>query len=117
MPQESIHMLSVRPLEHDDIAEVLRINAAAQPAVFRLDVEELARLMEISSRHLVACQRDRMIAGYVLVFSNDDPYDGEEFQVLRSRIAGPFLYIDQIAIEQRARGAGAGRMLYQSLAE
>jgi predicted GNAT superfamily acetyltransferase len=110
-------MLSIRTLERGDITEVLRINAAAAPAVFRLDGDELARLMEMSSRHRVACQADRMIVGYALVFSSEDPYDGEEFQAFRTLVAEPFLYIDQVAVEAQLRGAGTGRTLYQSLAE
>ena len=105
-------MLSIRAMESSDTTQVLRINAAAVPAVFRLDAVELVRLMEMSSRHFVACQADRRIAGYVLVFSSEDPYDGEEFQAFRTNVAEPFLYINQVAIEARLRGAGTGRILF-----
>jgi hypothetical protein len=109
-------MLTVRPLRHDDTTEVLRLNEAAAPAVFRLDFAELSRLMGISTLHLAAVQSDAIFAGYVLAFSKEQPYDGEEFLALRLSVAESFVYVDRIAIEERARGTGIGRMLYQELA-
>jgi predicted GNAT superfamily acetyltransferase len=115
-PRSSGFTVTVRPLRHDDATDLLRLNAAAAPAVFRLDCPELSRLMGISSLHLAAAQSDATLAGYVLAFSREQPYDGEEFLVLRSSVAEAFVYVDQIAIEERARGTGIGTMLYQELA-
>jgi predicted GNAT superfamily acetyltransferase len=109
-------MLTIRPLRHDDTPAVLGLNGAAAPAVFRLDLPELSRLMAISPLHLAAVQSDGTLAGYALAFSSEQPYDGEEFIALRSSMAAAFVYVDQIAIDERARGTGIGRMLYQELA-
>jgi predicted GNAT superfamily acetyltransferase len=108
-------MIAFRSLRPDDCVDVLRINAAAGPAVFRLDPPELSRLTRISSLHLVAVRDDDAIAGYALAFSSDDPYDGQEFLAFRASIAEPFWYVDQIAVESRLRSMGVGRMLYEAL--
>lgn len=72
--------------------------------------------MEISGHHLAAVRADGTLAGYALAFSKEQAYDGEEFLALRAAIAGSFVYVDQIAVDESARGAGIGRMLYQALA-
>jgi len=108
-------MIAIRPLRPDDRADVLRINAAAGAAVFRLDPPELSRLTRISCLHLVAARADDAIAGYVLAFSSNDAYDGQEFLAFRTSIDEPFWYVDQIAVERRSRGMGIGRMLYEAL--
>lgn len=109
-------MLKIRPLQHDDKADVLRLNDAAAPAVFRLNVSALSGLMAISDLHLVAVSADGIVAAYALVFSKEQPYDGEEFLAFREAIAEPFLYVDQIAVDESARGSGIGKMLCQALA-
>jgi hypothetical protein len=109
-------MSSICLLEPGHGTEVLRINAAAGAAVFRLDARELSRLTTLSSSHLIARADDGDILGYLLAFSRDDDYDGEEFLAFRSAIDEPFLYIDQVAIDSRFRGTGIGRGLYEALA-
>lgn len=108
-------MFILRPLQSRDVDAVLRLNAAATPAVFALDALELARLMAISSLHLVALGAGDRLAGYALAFSHDQPYDGEEFRTLCRSLAIPFLYVDQIAVDPQHRAAGVGRMLYAAL--
>jgi len=108
-------MIAIRPLRLDDRADVLRINAAAGAAVIRLDPPELSRLTRISCLHLVAARAGDAIAGYVLAFSSNDAYDGQEFLAFRSSFDEPFWYVDQIAVESRCREMGVGRMLYEAL--
>ena len=107
-------MLSIRPLMPADVAQVLNINVAARPNVAALDRLELARLAELSPTHIVAADGDA-VCGYALNFGRDDDYDGEEFLVLRSLIAQPFVYIDQVAVAGRVRSQGIGRRLYEAL--
>ena len=110
-------MRSVCSFEPEHASDVLRINAAAGVAVCRLDARELSRLAAISPFHLIALADDGKVLGYLLAFSRDDGYDGEEFLALRSAIDEPFLYIDQVAIDSRLAGTGIGRMLYGALAQ
>lgn len=110
-------MSSICSLGPAHASEVLRINHSAGAAVFRLDARELSRLLAISPLHSIARGEDGAVRGYLLAFSRDDQYDGEEFLALRAAIDEPFLYIDQIAIDSRFRGAGIGRLLYEALAQ
>ena len=59
---------------------------------------------------------DGRLAGYALVFAGEHGYDGEEFGLLRSKLADGFAYVDQIAVVPSCRGAGVGRALYDSIA-
>lgn len=107
----------IRVLRSEDAESVLRLNAAATPAVFAFDAFELARLMAMSGLHLAVTAPEGGLVGYALAFSHDQPYDGEEFLALGRSIGVPFHYIDQIVVDPHARAAGLGRMLYERLAE
>lgn len=107
-------MLSIRTLVPADNAQVLSLNAGAQPHVAPLDGAELERLQALSQAHLVA-EEGEVIVGYVLAFAREDAYDGEEFLTLRSMIPQSFVYIDQIVILGTARRAGIARRLYGAL--
>lgn len=107
---------SLAPNDHD-IEQVLDLNAAALPAVATLDRPELVRLMALSPEHLAIESNADSVIGYALIFTSDADYDGEEFHRLRQRLAAPFLYIDQIVIDESARGKGLGRAVYDRLAQ
>jgi hypothetical protein len=108
-------MKSIRSLGSDTHSQVLNLNAEAQPAVTSLDRAELLRLCALSQAHLVAVDSGNSILGYALAFYHDADYEGEEFQALKSLLAEPFLYVDQIVISRAVRGTGLGRALYEQL--
>lgn len=110
-------MTTLRALRADDELPVLGINADSQPHVARLWPAELTRLLALSAQHVIVEDAAGGVIGYALVFAHDADYDGEEFQILRQRIAEPFLYIDQIALAPSARGRGIGRLVYAGLAQ
>ena len=110
-------MTTLRTLRADDELSVLGINADSQPHVARLWPAELTRLRALSAEHVVVANEAGGVIGYALVFAHDADYDGEEFQILRQRLAEPFLYIDQIALAPSARGRGIGRLVYAGLAQ
>jgi uncharacterized protein len=107
-------MFSIRKLAHSDNAQVLSLNAKAQPHVAHLDANELHRLQSLSQAHLVA-EENAAILGYALAFDRNDAYDGEEFLALRSLIPQAFLYIDQVVVLGSAQKSGIGRSLYNAL--
>ena len=107
-------MISIRALAPGDAADVLSLNASATPNVARLDAAELSRLLGLSRDHLVATEREA-IRGYALTFYSEHAYDGEEFLELRSLIARPFVYIDQVVVDRAARRTGIGRDLYGAI--
>jgi predicted GNAT superfamily acetyltransferase len=106
--------VSIRPLMSPDAGQVLSLNASARPNVAPLDGIELARLQGLSREHIVAVEGAE-IRGYALVFAHDHAYDGEEFLALRSLIAQPFIYIDQVVVLRSAQGTGIGRLMYRTI--
>jgi len=111
-----LHVIGIRAMTETDSTEVLRINSSSRPGVAPLHYEELARLLALPNEHLVAAEDNDSALGYVLAFHREAPYDGEEFLVLRSAIAEPFIYIDQVAVAAGRKGRGLGRALYAELA-
>jgi len=106
----------VRPWRDADIEAVLRINAVSQPHVARLDRAEIRRLLVMGARIWVVTCDDDEVAAYLIAFSGDAPYDGEEFAYFGGRLDGGFLYVDQLAIHPDHRRSGLGLALYDHMA-
>ena len=104
----SAHIRRARP---EDFHEILKINAESSPHVARLEPEDLRRLAALASVAWVAMDSVRVV-GYVLAFLSSDVYEGEEFQAFRGRSERPFLYIDQVAVCAKARGANIASQMY-----
>ncbi|MBS0580362.1 MAG: GNAT family N-acetyltransferase [Proteobacteria bacterium] len=108
-------MIRVRAMTEGDALRVLGVNAAAGSGVASLDAAELARLLALPNEHRVAIAGEDAAFGYALAFPREAAYDGEEFRALRSAIAAPFIYIDQVAVAAAHHRRGLGRALYQAL--
>jgi predicted GNAT superfamily acetyltransferase len=108
-------MHSIQPLKPETYPQILTLNGEAQPAVTRLDENELLRLSILSDAHHVVVDSNDVVVGYMLAFYYDANYDGEEFGALRKIITAPFLYVDQIVISSAVRGTGLGRALYHRM--
>ena len=96
-----------------DNPSVLRINSESVPDVARLDSCELNRLQSLSAHHLVGECTEAGVVAYLLGFTRDAAYDGEEFARFQASVTAPFLYIDQVAVTSRAKGKGIGAALYR----
>lgn len=114
----STELPELRPFLRDatsgDYDAIFRINAESRPGVSALtpdylealiDECELFRLVEIGDH----------LAGYLCALGRRASYDGEEFRWFQDRIAGNFLYIDQVAIERGSRRRALGGILYDDL--
>ena len=108
-------MIKVRHLSMNDRYEVLRINAAARPAVAALDEIEAARVLGLPNHHLVATNSAGTVLAYILAFDANSSYDGEEFQEFLLKTPAPFVYIDQVAVHAAWRGMGIGKAFYGAL--
>jgi predicted GNAT superfamily acetyltransferase len=102
--------ISIRPAEPADLQAILAINAAGQPGVSALTPAEL-RIALGQSPYLYVAELSGAIVGYLIAYTGDQGYDGEEFAWFRQHFAR-FLYIDQVAIAASARRAGVGMRLY-----
>lgn len=58
---------------------------------------------------------DARLVGYLLAFPSDTMYDGEEFLFLTKTSTGPFIYIDQVAVDAAMRRTRAASSLYQAI--
>ncbi len=105
--------LAVRAATAADAAAVLAINAAARPGVAPLDRRELTRLCGAGALVLIATLAQP--AGYLIAFTAEAPYDGEEFRYFRGALSGSFVYIDQVAVTPHLRRYGIASALYRRL--
>jgi uncharacterized protein len=105
----------VRPVDAEDFEEILRINSESVPHVANLDDEEVRRLVTLASVAWVA-QSEKRVVGYLVGMSNSDGYDGEEFGCFLQRFDQPFVYVDQIAVDARARRMNVASQMYEHLA-
>ena len=108
--------MAARIARDGDVANIIAINQASRPAVAALDRRELSRLLNIGAIVLVA-DLECCVSGYLIAFTQDAAYDGEEFRYFRQSLKRNFLYVDQAAVDQRFYRRGVGTTLYQALAE
>jgi hypothetical protein len=106
----------IRPLASRDHSAVLRLNAENRPALAAVEVSDLGELLLHTGDHFVAVDPAGEVLGYLLSFPRDSGYDDSEINALRRHLAGPFVYICQVAVAPTHRGRGLGRALYESVA-
>jgi hypothetical protein len=104
---------SIRAATPGDLSSILEINAQSRPGVARLSDGEVASLLEVAPAVRVATVDSRVV-GYVIAYPSDWPCEGEEFAWFRDHYA-TFLYVDQVAVASRLRGAGLGAQLYHDV--
>lgn len=102
---------TIRAVRAQDSDAILAINAEGQPGVSALTRPELASAFAAAQVWVV--EGAAGITGYLIAYTSDAVYDGEEFAWFQRRYR-PFLYIDQVAVAQQHRGASLGFQLYQA---
>ena len=105
--------LRLRAAGGADGPAILAINREGAPGVALLGERDVGRFLEMSPFFRVAERAGEVVAYLIGLGSNAD-YDGEEFLWFRSRHGG-FVYVDQVAVAERARGLGAASALYGDL--
>lgn len=103
----------IRAYQPADLSQIWAINQANTPAVGSLELEQLGRVITMSSVTLVA-ERGSEILGFVVCMRPGSPYASPNFLFFTQRYAR-FLYIDRVAVKEGARGQGLGRRLYTAL--
>ncbi len=106
---------TIRAYEPGDEAFVLRLNAACTPEVGDMDASRFAQIRKAAHRILVA-QADGEPAGFLILLRAGAPYDSDNYAWFEDRFER-HLYVDRIAIDEAARGSGAGRALYEAALE
>jgi predicted GNAT superfamily acetyltransferase len=110
--------ITIRDARPDDAEAILAINAQGEPGVTLLTPGDLPVLLARATLVRVA-QTGSRLSGYIIGFSPDAEYDGEEYDWFRARLAAggiaPFLYIDQVAVGVEARRSGVASALYADI--
>lgn len=106
---------TIRDFAPGDAPAVLAINNAAVPAMNVLDGPALEWLVGHAAHARVA-EDDRGVAGVLLCLGEGAGYDSDNYRWFSARFRG-FVYVDRIAVAERARSRGAGAALYDDLAQ
>lgn len=104
---------SIRAASPRDLSDLLEINAQSTPGVARLSDSELAGLLDACPCVRIATM-DSQVVGYVIAYLSDSPCGGEEFAWFQDHYE-TFLYVDQVAVASKLRGAGLGAHLYHDV--
>jgi predicted GNAT superfamily acetyltransferase len=105
----------VRAATRADGPGILAINAQGVPGVGALGPSDVETFLRLADWFRVA-ERPAALAAYLIALHSGAAYDGEEFLWFRSRFP-EFVYVDQVAVAQEARGQGAASALYDDLEE
>jgi uncharacterized protein len=103
----------IRTAELRDLAAIRAVNAAGRPGVTPLSDDELRACVERASHFRVAEDADG-VSGYLLALAEGFADVGDEYAWFSARHTA-FLYVDQIAVAERARREGVGTALYADL--
>jgi uncharacterized protein len=93
---------------------ILAINRAGMPGVSAFEPGEVERCIAAATLFWVA-EDERGPCGYLLVFAQGFSAIGDEYAWFSARHAA-FLYVDSIAVAERARRSGVGAAFYERLA-
>ena len=100
----------LRAPQTSDIPAIAMINEAGRPNVSPLDTQSISEI-RTTAPYFVVAEIDHAVVGYIIGYTADDMYDGEEFAWFKGKFP-QFLYIDQIAIAPSARSQGIGAQFY-----
>jgi uncharacterized protein len=110
--------IAIRDVREHELDSVLALNNAAGPTILPLDAAK-ARFFYDNATYFRVAEVDGHLAGFLIAFDQDGPYQSSNFQWFRSRYPA-FVYIDRVVVASSRRGAGLGRVFYadvQSFAE
>jgi len=105
-----------RPVCDDDPTEIDRIwrlNQANTPELGGITLAEMTSFATSADWFGVIDEEDGP-AAFLIALSPSAPYDSPNFLWFRDRY-DEFLYVDRVAVDQRARRKGYGRALYRQL--
>jgi predicted GNAT superfamily acetyltransferase len=102
-----------QPFTPADLFELHGLNQANVPHVGSLTTKELERVLSQTALAL-GLWDDVGLAGMVLAMEPSSSYPSPNFKWFVAKYER-FLYVDRIAVADRARGRGLGRRLYEAV--
>ncbi len=106
-------LMKLRPAQHEDASQVLRLNEESVQFLSPMNAERLALLQSQSACYRVLESEGR-VAAFLLAFREGAAYDGPNYRWFAARYP-QFLYIDRVVVSSLLQGRGAGRLLYEDL--
>lgn len=101
----------IRAYQTSDEEQVLSLNEACMPEVGPMDRAKLSSFVEWAP-FIRVVEVDERIIGLLVGMTEDCPYGSPNFGWFRERHSS-FAYVDRVAIDEAARGAGWGPNLYR----
>ncbi|HXP38324.1 MAG TPA: GNAT family N-acetyltransferase [Solirubrobacteraceae bacterium] len=109
--ERNIH---IRALELRDHERVLELNQASVQELSALDEPRLRYILALAHRSLVAASDDGDVLAFALAIAPGTGYDSLNYTTLGEMFES-FLYLDRIAVADRARRKGLGAALYDAM--
>ena len=100
----------IRDLTPADLDAAWAINQANTPAVGDVSREKLAWIVEMASMSLVV-ETQGTVVGFCIVLPPGTEYTSVNYRWFCERYDS-FVYLDRVAVDEAARGAGIGAALY-----
>jgi hypothetical protein len=113
MEDRPIAVIEVRDARAADHAAVLALNNSATPHVNALSADEFAWITSRADYFRVAVD-ETGIAAFVIALRPGLAYWSLNYRWFSER-GGDFLYLDRIVVDERARGTGVGRAMYDDI--
>ena len=106
--------LVIRPVQTADLPAALLVNNSCVPEVNELTPDRLSWFAEVAHWFPVIELDGEIVGLMIIMFGPSTPYDSSNYLWFGERY-DRFLYIDRIALLEKARGRGLGRRLYEQL--
>jgi predicted GNAT superfamily acetyltransferase len=100
----------IRDLAPADLDAAWAINQANTPAVGDVSRDKLAWIVEMASMSLVA-ETQGIVVGFCIVLPPGTEYTSMNYRWFCERYDS-FVYLDRVAVDEAARGAGIGAAMY-----
>ena len=104
---------ALRDVVRQDVPRISTMNLAAVPAVNEVHEEFLAQFIGNSLYFRVVSVDDRIVA-FLLVLGPGHDYESLNYRFFAAR-HDRFAYVDRIVVDERHRGGGLGKTLYNDL--
>lgn len=104
----------LRPVEENDVADVLALNEAEVEMLAPMDEDRLHQLHGIADRFDVV-EVDGAFAGFVITFAPGSAYDSENYRWFQARHGERFYYLDRFVLTADHRRRGLGGRVYDEV--
>ncbi len=107
--------MKIRRASKKDTEVILRLNEESVPHVSRISKKELDHFFKIAS-HILVVEMEESVVGFMITILPGKNYSSLNYQFFNNHYKS-FEYVDRIAIDEKHRGEGIGKALYNYLFE